>query len=113
MSMRHVVSISEAIQELPLPDGGSGEVYASLEGKYDEAGGVLSLTLESSLRPHGAAQSCARPVWLPPTQVLLERVPSDEATEFAHDVFRTWVERVRRSVPDDASLQAAVSSNHP
>jgi hypothetical protein len=107
--MKHLIALSEALEELELSGGGTAEVQVSADGDYDESRGVLALTLDSSIRPLLDAEACVRPAWLPNPQSLQEHVDMDEATTLARDIFQHWVEKVRRAIPSHALLERATA----
>lgn len=106
--MKHIISISEAIAEIAVPDGGNAEVHAEVEGTYDEEKSLLLVTLQSEVRPMLKDTHLERPSWLPASQSLKEHVAEEEATTLARDIFRHWVEKVRRAIPA-GSLNASAA----
>lgn len=109
--MKNLISISEAVAEIALAGEGTAELYVSVDGTYDEAHSLLSVTLDSDLRSLTGAAHLERPAWLPASQSLQEHVEADEATMLARDVFQHWVEKVRRAIPSDAFHASATDSS--
>ncbi len=96
--MKNLISTSEMLTEVSLPDG-AAQVFVSADGTFDSTRSRVAVTLDSELRPCIPGPPLPRPSWLPGKQVVEEHVPEEEATLLARDVFRHWVEHVRRAVP--------------
>lgn len=93
--MRTVISISETVA--PFHAGDGCEVWASAEGKYDEANSRLEVNLDSFLRLRDDRHLATN--WLPTAQTVTSLAPFEEATSIAKAIFKHWVERVRRAMP--------------
>ena len=97
MGMRdgHVISTAEIVEVLE-----EREVCATAEAAFD--GSMLTVELDSFVRPvdliHREQQ--VKPPWLPAGQVVRETVDHSEATAVTKDIFRSWVSRVRGSIPE-------------
>jgi hypothetical protein len=98
--MTNRFSTSEIV-ELIIRGGKDYEVWAAAEGEYDEAGGELRLHLDAfqKLADIRAREELQRPAWLPKPQTVREKVPREEATELAREIFQRWVGRVRQAIP--------------
>jgi hypothetical protein len=100
--MRGVISISEKVADLPLPDGGTAEVCATADGEYNEQEHRLTVTVDSFVRPAEPLDSpVPRPEWLPASEQVKDVIVADEATALVRDVFERWCERVRRAMPEE------------
>ena len=97
--MRKVLSTSEIIQDLDL-EVEPKELCAAAEADYDERKSALVIKLDAFVRQvhHAGPDVCSRPDWLPKAETLRERVPPDEASDMARDIFQRWTKRVRASV---------------
>jgi hypothetical protein len=94
--MRTVISISETVAPF-VSANGRCEVWASAEGKYDDANARLELNLDSFLRRRDEQDLATN--WLPGAQTVTSMAPREEATSIAKAIFKHWVSRVRRAVP--------------
>lgn len=106
MGMKRVIDISEIVEAIDLPEG-PGEVCAAGDAEYDEAQGRLSIRVDSFIRPSDPRSRgrCLVPGWLPKAQTTQESVSLEEAVPVAKDIFRRWVQKVRRSVPAAGNFQ--------
>jgi hypothetical protein len=97
--MRKVLSSSEIIQDLDL-EVEPKELCAAAEADYDDRQSALVIKLDAFVRQvhHAGPDVCSRPDWLPKAETLRERVPSDEASDMARDIFQRWTKKVRASV---------------
>jgi hypothetical protein len=96
--MESVVFLSEIVAEV----GGERnpqEVCATADASYDRERGQVIVELDSLIRPCGLVGTRNPVDWLPQKQSVKERVPREEASEFARDVFSSWVKQVRTSIP--------------
>lgn len=109
--MNRLIALSEALEQVEIAGGGTAEVQVSADGEYDESRSMLSLTLGDAVRPLLKADACARPAWLPTPQLVREHIALEEATTLARDIFRHWVEKVRRAIPDHPVLQCATQTS--
>ena len=100
----HVISTSEIVEVLEDP---KWEVCATAEAAFD--GLMLTVELDSFVRPvdliHREQQF--KPPWLHAGQVVRENVDHREATAVAKDIFRSWVSRVRSSIPEEKGRYAS------
>jgi len=87
---------------------GSLQLCATAEAAYDPAAERVSVALDAFTRRASITDDGAhRPQpWLPKGERVSEHLPRNEADEFTKDVFRSWVKKVRASIPGDLPLRA-------
>jgi len=104
--MKKAINISEIIEAIDLPEGPC-EVCASANAQYDERRERLLLRLDSFIRTTDLRISERHPVatWLPKAHTLEKPVAPEEAVTVSKDIFRLWVQRVRRGIPDVSNSQ--------
>ena len=98
--MKSFLSTSEVVETLRQGDA-EWEVCAAAEAHYDESASHVVVDLESFLRrtsAHGAGE-VRRPEWLPRSYSVKEQAAREEASQVVHDVFASWVRKVRQSIP--------------
>jgi hypothetical protein len=98
--MKGLISISEAVGYTEV-DGVMREVCATADASYLESQQRLTTELDSYLRttdPLEPERRLSAP-WLPPREAVNETVAAEEAVDVAKDIFKRWVQKVRRSVP--------------
>jgi len=99
--MRRVFSTSENLGTL-RSKGEKWELMAEAASDYDEAEGILNISLDAYLRPEqGPVGEPFRPEWLPAAQVQREHVQLGETIPLAKEVFQNWVRRIRKAAPID------------
>ena len=98
--MRKLISSSEVVESVH-GDGGEWEVCAVAEAAYDESDSRVVVELESFLRKASTSGEgeVRHPPWLPGKSRVTEQAPREEASQVAHDVFASWVRKVRHSIP--------------
>ena len=96
--MRKVLAISEIVRDLDR-EAEPRELCAAADADYDDASSTLIVSLDSFVRQvrHAAPDVCTRPEWLPKGEVLREKVPVEEASDLARDIFQRWTRKVRDS----------------
>lgn len=111
MGMKKVIDISEIVEAIDLAEG-PGEVCAAGEAEYDEKRGRLAVRVDSFVRSSDPRTAERRrvPEWLPNPQTMEESVSLEEAIPVAKDIFRRWVQKVRKSVPSARNLQPGEKS---
>lgn len=98
--MKKVINISEIVETVDLPEGPC-EVCAGAEAEHDEMRGRLIVRAGSFVRTadlRRTEKQVAAP-WLPKPEIIEEAVARGEAVTVAKDIFRSWVQKVRRSIP--------------
>ena len=108
--MNKLISLAEPMVEFPLRSGERGELFATAEGSYDSQRELLCLELGAEVLSSGTPVIEQRPPWLPEPQALKEHVPLGEATTLARDIFRHWVDKVRRRIPADLHVNYAAAA---
>jgi len=103
--METAISISEILGTI---DDGRVEVCATADASYDSAAEKVSVALNAFARrvPASSDDEHVPEPWLPPHERVTEIVPRREAASFAKDVFRSWVRKVRGSVPNALRLRS-------
>jgi len=101
--MENAISISEILGTIY---GDSVEVCATADTSYDSGREKVVVTLNAfarriSMQGHG--EHLPEP-WLPPSERVAEHLAREDAGSFAKDVFRSWVKKVRASVPEELRL---------
>jgi hypothetical protein len=98
--MQNRFSTSEIV-EIIIRGGKDHEVCATAEGEYDEARSELVLHLDAFQKAADirVKEEVQRPGWLPQPQTVREKVPREEATELAREIFHRWAGRVRQAIP--------------
>ena len=98
--MKDLISLSEIVAAWPSGDG-EAEVCATADAHYDDATEAVSIGLRSFLRhvPARAKSFGVPPAWLPEPTCVAEHLERAEAADFAKDVFRSWVKKVRTAIP--------------
>ena len=99
------MSISEIIETLGEGENET-EICATAEARYDSSTQKVSVTLDSFARcvfPTGDHDPKREP-WLPTPECVTEHLPADETQAFTHDVFQSWVKKVRGTIPRQAPL---------
>ena len=88
-------------------EDGSLQVCATATADYDDAAGKVSVALDAFTRRATTANDGAHipQPWLPRGERVTEHLPREEADDFVKDVFHSWVNRVRASVPAGATLR--------
>jgi hypothetical protein len=91
---------SEVVHSIPC-DGEEQEVCASALASYHAADARVVVVLDSFVRKASPTGDGApsHPPWLPGKTSVTEHAPRDEASQLAHDIFASWVRKVRRSIP--------------
>jgi hypothetical protein len=100
--VKKLISSSEIIET--VRDGDTEwEICAVAEANYDESDSRVVVDLESFLRKITASGDgeLRHLPWLPGNNRVTEHVPREEASQVAHDVFASWVRKVRQSIPPD------------
>lgn len=103
--MNTPIFISEIIGTI---HDGAVEVCATANAAYDLEKQRVSVSLEAFARDvsgQGNGQHFPEP-WLPQAECVVENLSREEATSFAKDVFRSWIRKVRASVPVELSLRS-------
>lgn len=99
------MSVSEILGTI---HDGSVEVCAAAAAEYDRASEKVTVDLEAFTRRAsvvgGNGAHLPQP-WLPQGERVCEHLPRSEADAFMHDVFQSWVRKVRASVPHDLQLR--------
>jgi hypothetical protein len=109
--MKKVSSRSEVVSCLSL-NHSSWELLALAEAGYDESASSLIVQLNTQLRPV-TPQACQdQPVldWLPPDGVQRESVALEEAFNVAKDIFQSWVNRIKKSIPLSPEIRPPAES---
>ena len=99
--MNEILETREILGTLNLREG-ECELVASATAEYSEGSGNLLVRLEAAVHRRGS-HSQGDPIvanWLPKNQSASEFVSIEEASEVAHEIFRTWVRKVRESAPN-------------
>lgn len=105
IAMQNAISISEILGTI---DDGRVEVCAIADADYDAAKERVSVKLDAFTRcvaPVGNGRRLPEP-WLPPGEHVTENLPREDAASFAKDVFRSWIRKVRISVPAERCLRS-------
>ncbi len=103
--MENAISISEILGTI---DDGRVEVCATANAAYDPAEEKVSVALGAFAR-RVSALGDGRPLpepWLPQGEQVTEHLAHEDAASFAKEVFRSWVKRVRASVPAELHLRS-------
>jgi hypothetical protein len=103
--MQSAISISEILGTI---DDGRVEVCATADADYDPAKEKVSVKLDAFTRRVsvvGDGRRLPEP-WLPPGEQVTEHLPREEAFSFSKDVFRSWIRKVRATVPGDRHLRS-------
>jgi hypothetical protein len=97
--MRKLISSSEVVESVH-GDGGEWEVCAVAEA-YDESDSRVVVELESFLRKASTSGDgeVGQLPWLPGKSRVTEHAPCEETSQMAHDVFASWMRKVRHSIP--------------
>ena len=100
IAMKKVISTSEIVESIQC-DGADWEVCATAEANYHEVDSRIVVELDSFLRKASSSGDgeVRRPSWLPGKAGVTEHAPREEAGQVAHDVFASWVRKVRQSIP--------------
>ncbi len=103
--MKNAISISEILGTI---DDGRVEVCATADASYDAATEKISVALNAFARHlAGAGNGQHLPeAWLPASEQVSECLPREEASTFTKDVFRSWIRKVRASVPNEMHLRS-------
>jgi hypothetical protein len=99
------MSVSEILGTI---HDGALEVCASAEADYDRSSDKVTVALEAFARRASATGGDGAHLpqpWLPVSERVSEHLPREEADAFMHDVFQSWVKKVRASVPHDLPLR--------
>lgn len=98
--MKKAIDISEIVEAIDSPDG-PAEVCATAEAEYDDSRGRVIVRAKSFVRTTDLRIAEKRwvPDWLPKDQLMEDGVSPEEAVTAAKEIFRRWVEKVRRTVP--------------
>lgn len=85
---------------------GTMHVCAIADGDYDHSTGRISIALEAFTRSSAPTDGAHIPQpWLPKGERVTEHLPYDEADEFVKDVFQSWLEKIRASIPEGLILR--------
>ena len=106
--MKKLISSSEVVESVP-GDGGEWEVCAVAAADYDDSNSRVVVELESFLRKASTSGDgeIRRLPWLPGKSRVTEHVPREEASQVSHDVFASWVRKVRHSIPPEPFKSSA------
>ena len=106
--MKELIPSSKVVQSV-RGDGGEWEVRAGAEADYDESDSRVVVELESFLRKASTSGEgeVRHPPWLPGKSRVTEHAPREEASQVAHDVFASWVRKVRHSIPPEPLKSSA------
>ena len=97
--MNKLISTSQIVDTIEF-SGEEWEVCAAADATYEQSTSRVVVELESFLRKSsiGGDGEVRRVDWLPEKRCVTEHAPRIEATQVAHDVFVSWVRRVRQSL---------------
>jgi hypothetical protein len=100
--MKKLISSSEVVQSIH-GDSGEWAVCAAAEADYDESDSRVVVELESFLRKASASGEgeVRHPPSLPGKSRVTEHALCGKASQVAHDVFASWVRKVRHSIPPE------------
>jgi hypothetical protein len=103
--MSHAISLSEMVGRTSLEASDLiGEVFATAEASYDDSSHEVVVILDAHVCPEDASDPMRhlRPAWLSKGETV--RVSGDvhERSDIAHDVFHSWVGKVRTSMPQES-----------
>jgi hypothetical protein len=103
--MESTISISEILGTI---DDGRAEICATADAAYDPARSEVTIALDAFARRIAVAGDGHRvpEAWIPPHEKVTEHIEREEAVSFARDVFRSWIRKVRSSVPHDLHLRS-------
>jgi hypothetical protein len=106
--MKKLITCSEIVESIH-GDGGEWEVCAAAEADYDESNSRVVVELESFLRKVSVSGDgeVRRLPWLPTKNRVTEHAPREEASQVVHDVFASWVRKVRQSIPAEPLKSSA------
>lgn len=106
--MKKLISSSEVVESVH-GDGGEWEVCAVAAADYDDSNSRVVVELESFLRKASTSGDgeIRRLPWLPGKSRVTEQAPREEASQVAHDVFASWVRKVRHSIPPEPLKSSA------
>ena len=106
--MKKLISSSEVVESVH-GDGGEWEVCAVAAADYDDSNSRVVVELESFLRKASTSGDgeIRRLPWLPGKSRVTEHVPREEASQVAHDVFSSWVRKIRNSIPPEPFKSSA------
>lgn len=93
---------SEIIETLMEGDN-EIEICASAQTDFNAGEEKVSVALDSFARcvsASGDHENVSR-AWLPNAEHVTEHLSHDEATAFAQDVFKSWVKKVRATIPHE------------
>lgn len=104
--MRTAIYISETVATIKhngIPCG----ICATADATYDEPHHRLQIKLECHLR--GAPASNRNPPeWLPKPEIVTESVSHSEASSVTKQIFQSYVNRIRRTLPATPPVQIGV-----
>lgn len=98
--MEHIIFISEVLNDGQGGDA-AAEVVATADAIYDSGAQKVAVELGVFARRvavSGDGENLSMP-WLPHAERVVEHLARDEAADFAKDVFRSWVKKVRDLIP--------------
>ncbi len=96
--MRKSASLSEIVGEFKS-SAGIQEVRAIADGRYNEDTSELIVELSSSIRPFTGEINGVPVNWLPEAETVKIAIARSEALDALKEIFSTWVQRVRKSIP--------------
>jgi hypothetical protein len=84
------------------------EVCATGQATYEDASQSLSMSIDSFLRKFemSGKDEIWRTHWLPRPNVVRTHVTAEEAHEAAKEIFKTWGEKVKKSIPSTKEWNA-------
>ncbi len=107
--MRKIVSLRQVVES--VRDGGGGwELCATAQAKYDSARSTVVVELDSMVQPVDLAPGVDgfRQPWLPARVVVERCVPLTKARLTAQSLFRRWIVKVRRAIPELGRRSAGI-----
>ncbi len=102
--MNTLIHLSEILGTI---DDGRTEILADADATYDSSTSQVSVTLHAFAR-HVVALADGKHLpqpWLPPRDIVTEHLPREDASSFARDVFHSWTQKVRGSIPPSLCLR--------
>lgn len=102
--MKNLLSLNEILGTI---GDGETEVCATATADYSAAEEMVTVALDAFTRhssPSNNGRHLPQP-WLPAPEQVKEHLPREEADAFTHDVFQSWVRKVRASIPAGETLR--------
>src|SRR3954470_17552334 len=82
----------------------SYEICATAHASHDDATGKMRVALDAFVRHFEmrGRDEILRPPWLPRNDVVETRVSLEEAPDAAKEIFGSWAQKIRKTVPNSS-----------